>query len=339
MMPLLDVQDLRVAFTDVDGHQVELLRGVTLQLHRGETAALVGESGCGKSLTVKAILGLLPGASLRISSGAVLFEGTNLLTLSEKDYQSLRGRQFALVPQHPISSLNPVFTISDQFTDLICFQGRSRVGLIDYWTPRVGSRRKAAIRQKTLSALRQVSLPNPEGVLGRYPVELSGGMCQRVLIAMALVGNPTLLIADEPGTALDVTIQAQINRLLAERVRERSMAMLYVTHDLGIARMISDCVYVMYAGRIVEQGRTSDIFARPRHPYTRGLLKSVPKLSGEPFEGIEGSPPDPRTLSDGCAFRWRCPHAIPRCAEATPALLHLGDGQAAACIRAEELVG
>lgn len=336
MTALLDVQDLRVAYTDLDGHEVELLRGVTFRLEAGETAALVGESGSGKSLTVKATLGLLP-HPLRICGGRIQFKDSNLLALNEQEYQALRGRAFALVPQDPMSSLNPVFTIADQFADLICFQGRSSVGPIDYWTPRFSAQRKREIRQQTLEAMRQVSLPNPDGVLGRYPVELSGGMCQRVLIAMALVGHPTLLIADEPGTALDVTIQAQINRLLAERVRERGMTMLYVTHDLGIARQLCHRVYVMYAGRIVEQGTAAEIFSRPRHPYTRGLLKSAPKLSGDPFTGIEGSPPDPKTLGDGCAFRFRCPHAIARCAEGIPDLASVGNGHAAACIRTADL--
>lgn len=336
MTDLLRVEGLQVGYRDADGADVTLLRGIDLAVQEREIVAVVGESGCGKSLTSKAILGLLPRPPLRVDAGRIVYAGRNLLDLSDPAWHALRGRDFTLVPQHPLSSLNPVFTVAEQFFDLICFQGRNRVGLFDYWRPRLSAATRRAVRDRTIAALREVSLPAPEDILDRYALQLSGGMSQRVLIAMALLSDPKLVIADEPGTALDVTIGAQINDLLRERVRARGTSMIYITHDLGMASQLADRVYVMYAGRVVETGATRSVFARPRHPYTAGLLRAVPRVSDEPFAGIPGTLPDPKAITGGCAFRWRCALAIPACADAVPPLADLGNGQQAACIRAGE---
>lgn len=336
MSAVLAVQGLQVSFRDADGATVTLLRGIDLAVGEREIVAVVGESGCGKSLTSKAILGLLPRPPLRIDAGRILYGGRNLLDLDEPAYHALRGRDFTLVPQHPLSSLNPVFTVAEQFFDLICFQGRNRVGIVEYWRPRLSAATRRMVRDKTIAALREVSLPAPEEILDRYPLQLSGGMSQRVLIAMALLSDPRIVIADEPGTALDVTIGAQINDLLRERVRARGTAMIYITHDLGMASQLADRVYVMYAGRVVETGPTRAVFARPHHPYTAGLLRAVPKVTDEPFAGIPGTLPDPKAVAGGCAFRWRCPHALPACGEAVPPLTDLGGSRQAACIRTAE---
>ena len=336
MTALLEIEDLEIGYRDADGVDVALLRGISMVLAPGEIVALVGESGCGKSVTSKAILGVLAD-NLEVRGGTVRLEGRNLLDLDERAYQALRGSAFTLVPQHPLSSLNPVFTVGEQFFDLIAFQGRTRVGLLDYWRPRLSAPRRRAIRERTIAALREVSLPSPEELVDRYPLQLSGGQSQRVLVAMALLGDPKILIADEPGTALDVTIEAQINDLLLERVHARNTAMIYITHDLGIASQLADRVYVMYAGRVVEEGPTRDVFANPRHPYTSGLLKAVPKVTDEPFEGIRGTLPDPKAVAGGCAFRWRCPQATDACATIVPPLDPVGDRHKVACIRAHEL--
>jgi peptide/nickel transport system ATP-binding protein len=337
MSPLLQVSGLTIGYTDADGAAVTLLRGIDLVLNEREVIALVGESGCGKSITAKALLGVLPMPPLRIERGSIRFEGRELVSLSAAEYHALRGPGFTLVPQHPLSSLNPMFTVEQQFFDLINYQGKNRVGVIDYWRPRLSAARRQATRARAVEALREVSLPAPEQVLARYPFQLSGGMSQRVLIAMALLGSPKMVIADEPGTALDVTIESQINDLLRERVEARGMAMIYITHDLGIASELADRVYVMYAGRVVEEGPTHEVFTAPRHPYTAGLLKAVPKVTNEPFAGIKGTLPDPKAIDGGCAFRWRCAHAAAACAAAVPPLAEVAPGRRAACVRANEL--
>ncbi|MSO65231.1 MAG: ABC transporter ATP-binding protein [Alphaproteobacteria bacterium] len=337
MTILLEVAQLQISYSDADGVDVRLLRGVDLVVNEREVVAVVGESGCGKSITAKAILGVLPRPPLRIEGGAIRYRGRDLLPLGEADYHALRGSAFTLVPQHPLSSLNPVFTVAQQFFDLICFQGKARVSLGQYWRPRLSRRTRDAVRARTIEALHEVSLPDPESILERYPFQLSGGMSQRVLIAMALLSQPAIVIADEPGTALDVTIESQINDLLLERVQARGMAMIYITHDLGIASQLADRVYVMYAGRVVEEGPTETVFTAPRHPYTAGLLKAVPKVTNEPFAGIRGTLPDPKALDGGCAFRWRCAYATPACGIGVPPLAEVGPGRRAACIRAGDI--
>lgn len=267
--PLLKLTDLRVNFTTY-GQTNEVLHGVSLQVPAQAQVALVGESGSGKSVTVKAIMGLLRTPPARIVSGEILFRGQNLLTLPERERLKLRGTAMAMVFQDPMSSLNPVFTIEDQLGTILKYADR-RLGR---------DRNSAARRDRIIEVLSQVRMRDPERVARAFPIMLSGGMRQRVLIAMALLSEPELLIADEPGTALDVTTQAQILKLLKDLVAENGLALLMITHNLGVVRETSDHVYVMHHGRIVEEGATADIFATPREDYTRGLIAAVPRLTG-----------------------------------------------------------
>jgi ABC-type dipeptide/oligopeptide/nickel transport system ATPase component len=268
-MSLLSVQDLRVNFTTY-GRTAEVLKGVSLEVAAGQQVALVGESGSGKSVTMKAIMGLLPGAA-RVTSGRILFDGADLLTMRERDRLRLRGTAMSMVFQDPMSSLNPVWTIQDQLGTILKYADR-RLGR---------DRDRAGRRARVLEVLAQVRMRDPERVAGSFPVQLSGGMRQRVLIAMALLSEPRLLIADEPGTALDVTTQAQILKLLKDLVTERHLALLMITHNLGVVRETSAFTYVMNKGEIVESGPTGQIFAAPRQDYTRDLIAAVPRLTGD----------------------------------------------------------
>lgn len=267
--PLLSLSDLRVGFTTY-GRTSQVLHGVSLDVPARAHVALVGESGSGKSVTVKAIMGLLRSPPARITSGQILFRGRDLLTMPERERLKLRGTAMAMVFQDPMSSLNPVFTIADQLGTILKYADR-----------RLGRDRSRAGRQaRIVEVLSQVRMREPERVAAAFPIMLSGGMRQRVLIAMALLSEPELLIADEPGTALDVTTQAQILKLLKDLVAENGLALLMITHNLGVVRETSDYVYVMHHGRIVEQGATADLFAAPRQEYTRDLIAAVPRLTG-----------------------------------------------------------
>ncbi len=318
--PLLAVEDLTVQFRLYEG-VARVLNGVSLTVGRGESVALVGETGCGKSLTARAILGLLPPAA-RVS-GRVLFEGTDLLSLSESALQAIRGRQIALVFQDPSTALNPVFTVGEQMLDVAAWQGAPRARLL--------GRRDGGLRRRCLEMLRVVRIPDPEGIWHRYPVELSGGMRQRVQIALALLGNPRLLIADELGTALDVSIQDQILTELLDLVRTRGLSVLYITHNLGVARAVSDRICVMYAGEIVETAPAAQLFSRPLHPYTQGLLAAVPRLDGRIGEGIEGRIPDYTAPPPACRFSPRCPFRMEVCDRVRPPLVEVEPGRHVAC--------
>lgn len=321
MEPLLRIRDLHVEFTGFRG-TTHVLNGVNLEVRRGEKVGLVGETGCGKSLTVKAILGLLRGPNVRVR-GEIWFEGRNLFTGPAEDLRKLRGRRIAMIFQDPMASLNPVFTIGDQLLEVI------RRG-----TGGDGARRQSAgtAEERALAILREVALPDPERIMRAYPVQLSGGMRQRVLIAMALVNQPDLIIADEPGTALDVTIQEQILRLMRSLVEAKGISVLLITHNLGVVRETTDRVYVMYAGSIAEEGRTRDIFRDPKHPYTQGLLASVPKLTGEGVpRGIDGMIPDYGAPPPGCRFAPRCAFARPRC-QSLPPWVEVEAGHHVACV-------
>lgn len=322
-VPLLEVRDLRVSFFTSRG-EVRAVDGVSFTIHEGETFGLVGESGCGKTVTALSVLRLLNGNG-RIVGGDIIFAGRSLLALSEEEMRQLRGNRLAMVFQEPMTSLNPVFTVGYQIGEVL--QVHRGVG-----------RREA--RARAIELLRLVEIPEPERRVDAYPHQLSGGMRQRVMLAMALACQPQLLIADEPTTALDVTIQAQILDLLAHLQAKFGMAVLFVTHDLGIVAERAQRVAVMYAGRIVEQAATPSLFRQPLHPYTRGLLRSIPRLGtrGTRLETIPGSVPDPLSLPSGCRFRDRCSHAIPRCAEVDPELATVVDGHAVACIRAQEFL-
>jgi len=306
-MALLDVRDLKVVFNRRGAEPFAAVDGVTFSVEPGQTVGLVGESGCGKSVTSLAIMGLLPKRGNSIS-GEVSFEGTDLLRLSDREMRDRRGRDIGMIFQDPLSSLNPVIPIGIQVTEVL---ERHR-----------GMKGKAA-RTEAEGLLKSVGIPDPKRRLTEYPHQLSGGMRQRALIAIALACQPRLLIADEPTTALDVTIQAQILALLRRLVEETNTALIMITHDLGVVAGLCDTVNVLYGGRVVENAERHRLFAEPRHPYTHGLLGSVPRLDSnrsEPLRAIRGSVNDNIPWTSGCAFAPRCDHAINNCVEATPAL-------------------
>ena len=311
--PLLTMTDLRVTFRTADD-EVRAVRGVDLDVHRGEAVALVGESGSGKSATSLATMGLLP-KSARRTAEVLDFDGADLRTA---DVRHLRGRRMAMVFQDPLTSLNPHLTIGRQIEESV----RRHAGL-----------RGSAARQRVIALLEEVGVPDPKVRATAWPHQLSGGLRQRALIAMGLAGDPDLLIADEPTTSLDVTVQAQILALFQELCRERGMALLLITHDLGVVAEIADRVAVMYAGRIVEHAPVTDLFATPAHPYTRGLLGSLPgRRDGDArLPQIPGAPPDPRALATGCPFRPRCDIAIETCEREEPGRESREPGRSAAC--------
>ncbi len=306
-MPLLEVGDLHVTFTQHGRRDVLAVDGVSLDVEAGQTVGLVGESGCGKSVTSLAILGLLPRRGVRVG-GRVTFEGRELLRLTDDQMRDVRGRDIAMVFQDPMTSLNPVIPIGVQVTEVL---------------ERHRAMAKEVARGEAEHLLHRVGIPDPERRLKDYPHQLSGGMRQRALIAMALACQPRLLIADEPTTALDVTIQAQILELLKELVVGSDTALILITHDLGVVAGICDTVHVMYAGRIVESAQRRALFARPRHPYTGGLLASIPRLDaprGEPLHPIPGTPRDTLPWTAGCAFAPRCANRIDACTGSSPDL-------------------
>ncbi|MFD2239133.1 ABC transporter ATP-binding protein [Aureimonas populi] len=314
--PLLDVRDFSLSFSAAA--PVDLIDGISFSVRRGETLCIVGESGCGKSVTSLALMGLLQTPPARIRSGTARFEGRDLFAMKERERADLRGNEIAMIFQEPMTSLNPAFTVGHQLAE----------GIMRH---RSLSRRQA--RAEALKMLEWVRIPAPEKRLDAFPHQLSGGMRQRVMIAMALANRPKLLIADEPTTALDVTIQAQILSLVSKLQRETGTAMILITHDLGVVAEVADQVAVMYAGRIVEQGPVAAIFDDPQHPYTIGLLGSMPSLGRR--EGalatIEGSVPPLDAMPKGCRFVERCPFGDARCAEEAPPLRPLGPGHGAAC--------
>ncbi len=292
--------------------------GVDFEVGSGETVCIVGESGCGKTVSSLTILGLIPTPPGEIKAGEVIFKGENILTLNEEKMREIRGNQIAMVFQEPMNSLNPVFTIGDQVQEAMT----AHEALAD-----------DEAQGRCIQLLNDVGIPSPEERLKDYPHQLSGGQRQRVMIAMALACNPDLVIADEPTTALDVTVQAQILQLFKEIQAKRSMSLLYITHDLGVVANISDRIYVMYSGIIAEQGDIADIFQNPSHPYTQGLLASLPSRTkrGESLHSIPGSVPDPAYKPEGCPFHPRCNHAVRSCQEAFPEMHDYGGGHLARC--------
>ena len=313
----LSVQDLKVYFFS-EGRVARAVDGVSYQVRKGETVCLVGESGCGKTVSALTIMRILPIPPGRIMGGAILFEGQNLLDLDEEEMEQVRGKQIAMIFQEPMTSLNPVFTVGDQIGEAIMVH--ENIG-------------KEELRRRCVQLLRDVGIPSPEERLKDYPHQLSGGQRQRVMIAMALACNPDLVIADEPTTALDVTIQAQILRLFREMKKKREMSLLYITHDLGVVSTIADRIYVMYAGIIAEQGTTGHIFREPKHPYTQSLLASLPSRAkrGKALYSIPGAVPNPAYKPAGCPFHPRCPHAIDPCRSIYPALCDYGSGHLSRC--------
>jgi len=322
---LLELRDLKTWFFTDEGVS-RAVDGVSFSIYRGKTLGLVGESGCGKSVTALSILRLVPQPPGRIVSGSVFFEEKNLVGLSEREMQKIRGDRISMIFQEPMSSLNPVLTIGDQVSEAF----RIHQGL---------SRRTSW--HKALEMLSRVRIPDADKCSRQYPHELSGGMRQRVMIAMSLACSPDLLIADEPTTALDVTVQAQILFLMDELKRDYHSSVLLISHNLGVIAGIADQVAVMYAGMIVEYAPVEFLFSRPRHPYTLGLLRSVPDLDditgGRKLESIRGNVPDPVHYPSGCRFHPRCPRATPECQAAVPDLLPVGENQThfVRCIHSE----
>jgi peptide/nickel transport system ATP-binding protein len=323
-MALLEVDQLVTEF-DTDEGRVRAVDGVSFSLEKGETLGIVGESGCGKSVTAHSIMRLLPQPTGKIVSGAVRFAGRDLTTLPIEQMEKIRGNDIGMVFQEPMTALNPVQTIGKQLTEVMLLHRDIGVD--------------QAIRDG-IAILDRVGIPSPDVRMGEYPHQLSGGMRQRVVIAIALACEPALLIADEPTTALDVTIQAQILELIRELQADMGMAVMLITHDLGVIAETSNNVVVMYAGRVAEQGSVYDIFDRPAHPYTRGLLASIPRLETEPksrLSIIEGMVPGLQDLPPGCRFQNRCAHAIAACGERAPAIETIADRHQVSCGRWSEL--
>ena len=317
--PILEVKDLRTYFQTRWG-TVKAVDGVSFDLHRGETLGLVGESGSGKSVTMLSLMQLIPIPPGRIVSGEILLDGENLLELTEDQMSKVRGSQIALIIQDPMTSLNPVFSIGNQVMEAI---------KIHQDIPR------KSVWEKALDVLRKVNIPAAETRMRDYPHQMSGGMRQRVVGAISISCQPSVLIADEPTTSLDVTIQAQYLKLLKELQRESNLGLIFITHDFGIVAKMCDKVAVMYAGKIVEQGTVRDIFNHPSHPYTEALLASVPKLEEDVdrLYSIEGQPPALHDLPPGCPFAPRCPYVMEQCREEYPPAFKVDEAHSAACWR------
>ena len=322
--PALEVRDLHVRFHTADGY-LNAANGVSYQLRQGETLAVVGESGSGKSVTAQAVMGLIDSPPGEITRGQILYRGQDLLQMSRRRHRSLCGSSIAMVFQDALTALNPTLTVGFQLAEMF----RVHEGL---------SRKESGSRAVEL--LERVHIPAPAQRVNEYPYQLSGGMRQRVMIAVAIALSPDVLIADEPTTALDVTVQAQIMHLLSELQSEYGMSLVLITHDLGVVASVADYVAVMYAGRVVERGPIDTVYRRPAHPYTRAMKASVPDLAtkGAKLEAIPGSPPDLAHLPDGCSFYARCGFRRDRCLEEDPPLLTLGDGRATACHFSEEVL-
>ena len=323
MAQLLEVKNLRTYFYTDDG-VAKAVDDVSFDLNMGETLGIVGESGCGKSVTALSIMKLIPDPPGKIAGGEILFKGQDIVTMSEKDMRSIRGNDVGMIFQEPMTSLNPVFTCGDQIEEVIILHQKLS---------------KAEAKEKAIEMLNLVGIPAPEQRYSEYPHQLSGGMRQRVMIAIALACNPEILIADEPTTALDVTVQAQILELINKLQKELGMGVIIITHDLGVIAEVSNEVCVMYASKIVEYGTVREIFHNPKHPYTIGLLNSIPKAKNrkEKLTTIEGSVPAPTNFPEGCHFCTRCKFAIEKCWNEQPPLEKVGEKHTAACWRIDEV--
>ena len=314
---LLEVNDLYAQFTGFGGTRVvKAIDGISFSVGQGETMGLVGESGCGKTTTCHAIFRLLPGAG-KIVSGSIEFDGQNLMEISEGEMRNIRGRDMGMILQDPMASLDPLFTILDQ------------VGEPAYHHRGM---RRAALKERVVGLLRSVRIPSPEIRMREYPHQMSGGMRQRIVGAISLAGGPKLIVADEPTTNLDVTIQLQYLNLLRDLQRETGVSLIFVTHNLGIVAKMCDKVAVMYAGKIVEQGNVREIYNNAKHPYTQALIKSIPRLGNkDPLYVIPGQPPNLADLPTGCAFHPRCPYATDQCINEEPPYVSFTNGQQSKC--------
>jgi len=321
---LLEVKNLKTHFFTMEG-VVKAVDGVSYELDEGETLGLVGESGCGKSVSALSVMRLIPDPPGKIIDGEILLDGEDILKIDMEGMREVRGAKIAMVFQEPMTSLNPVLTVERQITETL----QLHMGMS-----------KLESQRESVNLLTRVGIPDPEIRIKQYPHQFSGGMRQRVMIAMALSCNPRLIIADEPTTALDVTIQAQILDLMKSLTTELGVALIVITHNLGVVARYADRVNIMYAGKVIERGEAREIYANPRHPYTVGLLRSVPRLDlprRAKLDPIEGQPPDLINLPPGCAFRERCRWAVDKCATDTPELVETSDGHLSACFRADEL--
>ncbi len=324
MATLLEIENLKTQFFTSAG-TVRAVDGISYTVDEGETVALVGESGCGKSVSALSILRLIPWPPGKIVGGHIKFDGVDLATLSEEEIRNIRGKDISMVFQEPMTSLNPVLSIGEQLSETLI----THFPISDI-----------EARKKSLELLELVGISDPDRRLNQYPHHLSGGMRQRVMIAMALSCEPKLIIADEPTTALDVTIQAQILELMKELTKSMGVSLIIITHNLGVVARYADRVNVMYAGKIIETGTAMDIYHNPKHPYTLALLNSIPRMD-QPrkakLDPVEGQPPDLTQLDDGCSFRPRCRFAVDRCAGSFPDLEKVGDGHFAACFEKDRL--
>lgn len=317
----LDIRHLYVHFRVYEGVS-RVLDGINLKVGRGERVALAGETGCGKSITMKTVMGMLKIPPAIIPQGEVLLNGRDVLKMSREELLRIKGNEISMIFQDPMNALNPVFPIKEQLFDVMRFVGPHRKK----------KRTREELYERALQSLSEVKLADPDRILRSYPLELSGGMRQRVIIAMALMNRPHFLIADEPGTALDVTIQAQILGLLKSLVKTRGISILLITHNLGVIQTITERVYIMYGGQIAETAPTSVLFEKPRHPYTQGLLASVPRLTGgEIAEGIRGTVPDYTEAPSGCRFHTRCSYAMPICSTIKPPRFRVGPDHEVSC--------
>ncbi len=315
--PLLKVENLRTSFFTDDG-EIPAVDNVSFHINEGEILGVVGESGCGKSVTSLSIMGLVPSPPGRVVGGSILYDDEDLTRATEKRMRTIRGNEIAMIFQEPMTSLNPVFTIGDQLTEVIRLH--KKVG-------------KKEANERAIEMMKLVGLPRAEELLRNYPHQLSGGMRQRVMIAMAMVCDPKVLIADEPTTALDVTIQAQILKLMRKLNQELNTAVLLITHDLGVVAETCERIVVMYSGKVVEEGRVEEIFKNPQHPYTKGLIQSVPDMRYKQSRlySIPGSVPKPGSIREGCRFAARCEHAFDRCVSETPDLYETESGHKTRC--------
>ncbi|MGG2995396.1 ABC transporter ATP-binding protein [Paenibacillus sp. PDC88] len=322
MANLLEISGLRTEFT-TPGGVIKAVDGVSFTVRKGETLGIVGESGCGKSITSLSIMQLLPKRVGRVAAGEIRFEGKNLLTASRREMRQIRGNRIAMIFQEPMTSLNPVFKVGKQVSEAARYH--LKIG-------------KQEARRRVVEMLAKVGIPRPEKIFDQYPHQLSGGMRQRVMIAMAMVCNPSLLIADEPTTALDVTIQAQILDLMRDLQSKEGTSIMMITHDLGVVAEMCDRVVIMYAGQVVEETDVKTLFREPRHPYTRGLLASLPQLAGDAdrLKSIPGQVPNPLEMPSGCRFAPRCPMRVERCEQAEPELKEIAPGHLCRCLLEQE---
>ena len=327
MMPLLEIKNLHLYYKVFQG-KLKVLNGIDIVVNEGEKIGLVGEASCGKTTIMKSVLQILPTFVARISSGEIIYKGRDILKMRPSEIQSLRNGEITAIFQDPLESLNPVFTIGQQLCDVVRYSSRDREQ--NYLS-------KKEIISRSIALLKKTDMPDAERILNNYPVQLSGGMRQRICISEAISVTPNLLIADEPTTSLDVTIQDQILRLLIKLVEKKNMSIILITHSLGIVRGLTDRTYVLYAGNTIEMARTKELFANPLHPYTRGLINATPRLTGEGItKGIEGGIPDYLNPPAGCRFYPRCEYRMKICSREIPPMFTSGDNHKTACFLYKE---